>query len=1787
MWSPLALLFLVGYALASTPAFKDNTEYVYDVNGRTLSSLHEVSDQYSGIFLKAKLHLSKRSDDKVQGRISDPQYAPIHSHLCDGWDTEVPESQLSYKQLALSGKPFEIGMDSAGLIKNIVVEKEVSNMEANIIKSICSQYQLDVRGKNAIDSPINDLPSEDKLDGVFKTMEETVTGETETTYKMHPLPLYILQSQPWLVRKDDLQQDNDRVVEVIKSKNYTNSEEKPSYHYGFGDIHEHEPTANSLGQFLTRQSHSRAILTGKPSRFTIQNSYTVNKIMIRPTFNNKERGSVISMVNVTLREVKNQDQKPQDLSNPNDIGNLIYTYDNPFSQNKDAKQKRMEKYHSSEERSDSEEETSWGRRSRRHISQHIHRHQEGNHDPKDSQQQQQKPRLEQAPSSPLLPYYMGYHGKSVKQSSDFDVKQNVQNMAQDIAENLMDPDKILKQDTLSKYVMLSSLMRLMDKDEIKQVSEQLYSPSGKGKDRLTWEVYRDALAVSGTGPAFLHIKELIESKKITKGEAADVVATMAKSVRTPTEDYMKQFFELTKNSRIMEEEKLNQTAVLAYCNLLYRVYMNRNESHSQYPVHSFGSFNSREGRKYVRETVIPYYKQQLDRAISEGQSNKIHLFITALGDIGDRDILSAFKPYLEGTKQCSQFQRMLMVSCLRRLARSQRNAALPVLYKIYQNAGELPDVRISAAYVLFRDPQVLSERLQSMAENTHIEYQEQLNAAVKSAIESASRLESRSRHNLRDAAQTAVPLLNDKLYGADKSHINFRDYVIPEMDSEFHHDFVEIGSPDSYWPKAMKAYARGHVNEIPQQYYDFKAMTSSIKELFDVLYEKTSGSKQAKKLRSQERDGDSKWSSANIAQQMNYFKEEREQLENYIYAEIAGLQSMWSYDNRSIDNLPQAIREYEDTYSKGKEFSYTKLRQIKDLALSVPTEMGLPFLYTSDKPVLVRWAGKIEARATPQISDGQKLSRPDKIKVKISSAFTFSVKDQSHLSFVTPCDHQIYIAGFDRNVQAHLPLSADVDIDVKEGEATVECEVQNPDKDARLLHYSTWPYTSKGDLMSTSPVSLRPNTQIIPPKESQSRYFDTQFGKSQTGMTFRAWGHHPVQSVNLGDLLHMYKAGDMKTLLKWVWDRSSLTQTEMSVAYVPNQSSTKKVTLRFSHKKQYKEQPEKKEQEDFLSYSQLNQKCQGEPKKRQENLLKYVEAGINNGQSHAYEVWMEFDGDKKRQHGCGVTFCKSNVDSKSRTMIYYTGNGDSEKQCSLDVKANIPNTNGLDLTDSLKNAPEAKYEMRMQCGPNENDAAQVSGKVNFKRSQQRKDRVTQKPLYNVCKRQMKEGNFQLPACQNMTIEANYMDVIQCKWQYNNIDRKYSDIVKSVYEGFKVYYYPETKIESIDDQKNNIQVEVRYEPEELRRVNVSIASGDERTTIYNVSLGSDYAKALLVPHPVFHVKSRLVGVLQGWQLHRPTCVIDQSAIQTFSNNTYPLSLGNDWTVAVQYIPQEARRRDQPKQPSVFEQLKDQQENYAILVRQASEDTKEVMITFNHEESEGKTVEINLKCEQSRQRKRSGSDPAATVYIDGKQIQFTDKQSYDLYNGFVQIYALRNGEVKVEIQGAFYTIYDGKRIKVTSTGGKLRDSNRGLCGKFSNDKYEDFTVPADCVVSDPRKFTDSYQVEKSKRPQRDSQECVAKVMPLYARVGFRKSGEARMNLRTRYAEQNGEICFSLQPLPTCKGSPRRTESEPVEAHCIQKTKSALYFKAQIDQGANPDFSQKSLTRHVDMKVHKQCN
>ncbi|XP_017781017.1 PREDICTED: vitellogenin-like [Nicrophorus vespilloides] len=1815
MWSQLLLCCLVGFAAASDYGWKSNTEYLYKVQGRTLTGLPDVANQYAGIVMSANLIVRPQGDGKLVAKISDAKYAQVHTQLPQGWRSEIPESKLNFQQLQLSDKPFEIVMKN-GVVRDVIVSKEVHNWEANLLKSIISQIQLDTQGQHAIKSHINQLPQEGSNNAVFKTMEDTVTGKYETLYDITPLPEYILQSQPWLVPMPQMKGDGE-FIEIVKSKNFSRGEERVGYHFGLGANGKWEPNTNHMGEFFLRSSLSRAVISGNLKRYTIQSAVTTNKIILSPSLNSEQKGMVVSHLNLTLTHVQPASSQFQKIQEPQQLGSLVYRYGSPFSSNHEARpgQQRQEQ----EEYDFSSEEMQHQKRHYRHRRSANSAEQEFDSPEFEDSWTQEEPKLSSAPETPLLPMHIGNKGKSIKSAQNVNIVEAAEKLAQQIGQEIQRPEKIQKEQTLSKFILLTNLLRLMNEKEMQEVSRQIYNKESKGPKADAWKSFRDAVATCGTGPALLTIKEWIKTKKIEQQEAAEVIAVLAKSARHPTPEYMRTFYALVTDEDVKSQQVLAETAILSFSKLVCRVYNDKEVSHNQYPVHTFGSFR-KEGKQFVVQEFIPYLKQKLNQAVEKADSRKVLVNIRALGYVAHPKILAAFEPYLEGEKQVSQFQRFNMILSLRKLVDVHPKIARSVLYKIYQNAGEEPVVRVAAVFLLMRTCPPAS-MLQRMAQYTNIDTSNQVNAAVKSAIESATKLEGEQYAQLKENSEAAQPLLTKENFGIQYSRNFLRSFVNREMNLFYKQNIQIYGNEESSLPNGIKSMLRSELNGFNTEIFDIEAMVSSIDELTNVLKQQTEIHQHEQKQQKQnyKQAQQNQWSSEHIARLLNIQTEEREQLEGNFLFEFGVIANRFmAFDNRTVELLPSVIRDIEQHLRDGKDYHLCKFYDTKQVTISFPTEMSLPFVYTLHTPTLFHVKGQIRASAEPQISSGDKIHKPHTINGETELHALFSTKVQTKIGFVAPFEHHSYVSGFDRNIQVNIPLKAQIEVDIKNKQMNAQLQPVEPEKNTQVFHYSTYPYTAKKDLLKVQPIVKSQNVHVIRAPESEQTRFQSVVGK-KIGMAFRVGYTSDQQFMDTKWLLEQLRRQDRVTALMAIYNDETIQYKKMEIEYAGAESTVRKVQFRMGYESRYESEHGNESNGPSAEISQFSQ-LPNESKARKQQFAKMAAAGIQSANVRVVDASIEFDGQNKIEYTATAAIASSPVDQKARALCYIrkqSANPQENRpfQFAVSAKAQVPNTNGLDFAHALKFDPTSTVQIEVAAGEDLKSASKVHVQAKLRKSESRKQYLQSLQRAHECRREMEEGNHQLPACANMTAEANLMDRVQVQLQFEHVSSEAAECSRRAYDYLRYlgFYNLRENLHKQSGKQNEIEMEARFEPN-FESVNVTIKSEHMESKFEQIRV-NHWAKQVVAVHPVFPMTNRVMGKLLQLDTYRPICVVDKTAANTFDNKTYPIDLGHAWTVMFQYVPTFARQ--QQNQPQRYQQQQEEQqtEQYVVLVRdtKSGQAEKEVRMTIRTPETQGQLIDLEIK--PSENKDCSKSNPCAKVQVNGKQYEISDAKSTDIQGGFIKFFALPSGEIKVTVRDSFYIIYDGKRVKLAVVSDKFRGSVRGLCGTFTGEQSDDFLTPKNCILRNPREFAATYAIEEQGHVQQyksraQKAECFYKDN-VYANVisdfdagrnhqqytqkqnylGQRNSDNSCSKQQTSYMlENNGEtICFTTHKIPVCKSSCNANEliTKSVKYHCVPKTNISELWRNQINKGASPDFSSKTVTKTVEMKVPASCS
>lgn len=86
-----------------------------------------------------------------------------------------------------------------------------------------------------------------------------------------------------------------------------------------------------------------------------------------------------------------------------------------------------------------------------------------------------------------------------------------------------------------------------------------------------------------------------------------------------------------------------------------------------------------------------------------------------------------------------------------------------------------------------------------------------------------------------------------------------------------------------------------------------------------------------------------------------------------------------------------------------------------------------------------------------------------------------------------------------------------------------------------------------------------------------------------------------------------------------------------------------------------------------------------------------------------------------------------------------------------------------------------------------------------------------------------------------------------------------------------------------------------------------------------------------------------------------------------------------------------------------------------------------------------------------------------------------------------------------------------------------------------------------------------------------------------------GRGNVIYRTKVVEEDDQICFTTRPVKTCRPDSRPLETKPrkYELHCMPKDEESLATKRRVEQGANPDLTQKHATKSRTFQTAVTCS
>ncbi|XP_048486868.1 vitellogenin isoform X1 [Plutella xylostella] len=1717
--------------------WQDGKLYEYEVTSHTLATLPEGAS--AGAALRASLQLRARAG-RLLARLLLPRHARVHQPL----PARSLPADLDYKPYTYLDQPFEISV-VGGRVVALNVPATLSAANQNLLKGLISALQVDLTPYRTVRDS-HSFFNKETFQGQFYKKEIDVTGDCETLYTVAPLAAEWRRELPAFA-------DHDEPVEITKSKDYGKCHHQVAFNFGIpaSAVWSGVALNPQSTQLIKRHTESR-IIAGKQG--PIYQAQVTSTVHASPLMYGQQKAEVYSVVKLSLLSIKQDDQEEWKLSEKmRAIKNLLYTVS--------ADGVHIDE-NSSEE--STEQIDSIRRRRASHESDEMldmWSSQETNDD------------IANIEHPAYMPMYM-VQGKENKNAPA-----TVQKLVQEIAQQLQNPNNMPKADTLTKFNIVVRLIAGMSQEQLALTSRSI--EAAKASDIIIkndmWMVYRDAVTQAGSMPAFHQIQTWIKTKKLQGEEAAQVVATLPKTLQYPTKDLMIQFFNMAMCEEVMKQPYLNSTALIAAARFINQGQVNNLTAISYYPTYMYGRL-ARRHDSFVVDMILPRLSEDLKQAIERGDSHRAQVVIKAIGNLGHRAILDVFTPYLQGQVVVSTFLRRLMVDNLYQLASERDHAVRAVLYSILRNSAEPYEVRLSALQSIFAAQPTVA-MMQAMARMTLDDPSVQVRAALKAIILSAAKLKDHRFRDLAKMADSVKEIVTKEKFDIVYSQKQMIDFFSQDQDLGFLAVLSSIGSEDSLAPQYLryswwnKVHGWGNKNTIA-------ASMSNVRQFIEYFSEQMNIQKKQEYKTS---DFKAKFSAEKIAEMLQIKRDPEQPLEAAFDIEIMNHQRFLVFSEADMQQLPREFARGIERLAQGVDFHYTKMLSPARATVMFPVAMGVPFIYQYKEPTLLHVQGKAKASVTFPGKESKDFATTIDKEIQI----TFARNIDGSVGFFDTLSNQYSSAGVVSKIQFNIPIKAQIKIEA--GKLKFNLEPLNPDMDTTVAHFSVWPYTASQAKDSHVPAALDPTTKVITRSEKVTTV-DTKFGLVSTGIQFQAQGYS--YSKDFRNFGSMMKGNDFMSNIIFAAYQKDVALTHYNFKFLGKQSVNKRVSITAVYGKYYNQ----KSSVDVLKPTDISD-VSPDSAARRELLVQRVAAGVTPARVQLLDLSASFLGAQPADYVLTAAAAQSSVDPKIQYALFAARTHAKLGNSQLNAVGTFmkPEITSMNFPEVLKQEIKTDFNADIKFG--------TSGKIQvigfLERTKKYTEILKNLPRSKQCMSEIAEKNYYQPACHQMIKMANSPDFLSASVTYKDVSPSVKNMTYQLYRlarhaGF--WYTEENTLRSTVDGKLEVTLDMSYVQ---NRFELAVASRAGDLRVRSGYLPDVALSAAAIYSPMYtSMVDRVVNYYTGHQ-YMPYCAVEDNKIKTFSNRSYSYSMGAAWhVVALDDASYAGRRQHDPRQ-------------LVLLARRPVPQHQEIYIFYRTEPGKEMEIEVKPAPEGSNKKGIVKITTNLKMISEGELTMYWDEETK---MPLLKYYTLADGSMVFSIeQGRARVIYDGQRLVVLRK--ENRGNSRGVCGYMSGDARDDYLTPAG-IVDAPEHYGASYALREHATPALlELQQQAAKLayqpaqhytailaadaewsqsvqrehvwQHAYRARYYGASAECRVQQQVQYYEHHGDTCVSTRQVAACAAQCRGDgyEVQPAEVVCGPRGDKVFHsYVEQIRAGGNPQVS--GVTKIQQFRVPKRC-
>nr|BAD72597.1 vitellogenin-2 [Rhyparobia maderae] len=1630
--------------------------YTYNVEGRTLSAIHEVSNKFTGIFLRGQLILERPEPTLIRGQVREAKYAQVNQDFSNGWKQNIPDSQLKWKDLPLRQDTFDAHInDTSGEVEILYVNSQLQLWEVNVIKGLLSQIQLTTQ------------PS---FKPVYRVKESIITGRCHTLYDFSPLLKTEMKLWNYL--------DNDN-LQVTRTQNISHCNSH-LFHLKFSGF-EHFTDRMNNGGFISNNVVTRMVVDSVENNLTVIASNTVHKVILSPEYYNTQHAMTVSFMNVTLEKKSNQ-LSLHPVSDPRNVGDLVYLetlYERHDQQYLDSSYASASSSSSSSRSRSSSSESS-----EETDSINIRNRENKQRSPRAISQKKRMALMQELGLTTPLPYPRRLRSISLSAESssssssrsspeisrernpryikdeentflplthvlrsDVDPVKAVVQLANDIGHDLIDPDSLPDKDTITKFIIMVRVLRNLQLSEILDIAQQLQVKLDSQmvrKDSPQWEAwksFRDAVSQTGTHAAVHSIIIFLSRRYISQSEAQDLFNVLPAAVQHHDMQYINNMFDLIKDPVVQQDRHVNETVVIAFSN-------------------AYRFIHARLKRPYISPYFIKYLFQEFENAYRRQNTTQMQVYVHALGNTGDVRIIPYLEPYLLRQIHLSAFQRAHMFKALERVVDANPHLLTRFFLKFLLDQTDHPDVRVQAVFLLMRsDPSVAV--LRTMAELTHSEPVNQVVSAIQAAIRTAARLRGTRFYNLAFKAQTVVNLLSDKNLDVSYSKNYMLDQEAREYNLDFQLFYEQIGSQDNLLPKSALLDIFSYVGGAKSDHQTGYTVSSIDKVLNDIQLQFKNFTQQG-------------WTQQQMRDDLTKL------VEGNIQYQVLGVQRFWPFDQDSIKSIPNVIQKFVKDYREVKSFNLTKFFTTSTGIYGFPTVMGFPGVYTLHTPSLWKADGELKVTTVPDLEQNPHYL-PGIVDVQLRVRPLYAAKLQSKLSVITPFNDMRYTAGVNRHFHSRsLPVKIHAEMnynnmndDKNNNLYAIRANVKqyDSDKDHRVLYMSSIPFTTIHDIRSLNPDSKDDDFQIlhVRPMKKYNRDYGQDVGQA---VKLQYETEDDYVDLKLSNK-NMWLSNALSPLPGWM--TSQIIYRKLDVTYATRQCTNNVIELSAvlandqqnnqypntqnddghsarKHKARRTRSARKDDRQSSGERSDSNPAIPSDTKpdsdaRRQQYLRAAREQVRNNASSYVLDLGVNFKGQNPAYIVFTGAYAKSLVNGNSNHLVFYNQQflkPEDNKQVCLSANIMKPQMPLNNYDDALQSDPTSQVRMILNAGNKCQEGsgqATVDGKL--QRTKEYEKFIKDWALARECQNDMdKYRNYLLRDCQNVTYRADDLKDYTFRAIYDN---KLPDFVKErLYQAYALLRNRLHRHVSEDPFKikaNSGQLDLSVQLNNVSKVfNLTLESALGESRFINVPV-HDWAGNMLSVNPRTSIAERLAQ----YELplyNNPTCALDNSAINTFDNLTIYNRFENKEYTLMQVKDQDTTLR--VRKIDVRMKVQDSNKDVKIITEKAT-----VQLKHNNDKPD--------------------------VYFQDRKISYTNNEATPLMANdhlFGYVYGLPKKSVMVVLsQPNVAFVYENQRFLLQASN-IYRNKTRGLCGNMDGEEITDLLTPNECYELDYKKFFEAY-------------------------------------------------------------------------------------------------------------------